>query len=302
MNIEQANTIPMSEILQKLGHTPTKQNSKEAWYLSPFRTEKTASFHITFSNNCWYDFGEAKGGDVVGFVCEYLKAQNVCNTVSDALRWIRNMQGFTPLISTVDTAQCHKRDPNLVLKDTKPIESKGLIKYLQSRGIPLKLAQLHLKEAIVQNKQTKKCIYALGLLNEEGGYELRNPFFKGCVGRKDISFIRGNGLKPKAIHLFEGFFDYLTVITHQSNRMLEGDVLILNSIACIEKAIGYIKSFDYQTAYTWMDNDTKGKEATQFLDEFFKTENGLTHFAQNHIYAPHKDVNAWHMHKLKLAE
>jgi hypothetical protein len=300
MNIEQANRIPMDEILQKLGHSPTKQNNKEAWYHSPLRTEKTASFHITFSNNCWYDFGEGKGGDIVAFVCAYLNAQNESNTVADALRWLRNMHGFSAIASIVDTTECQTKDPNLVLKDAKPIQSIGLIKYLQSRGIPLKVAQQQLKEVVVQNKTTKKTIYALGLLNEEGGYELRNPFFKGCVGRKDVSFIRGNGLKPRTIHLFEGFFDYLTVITHQSNKILEGDVIIMNSIACMEKALGYIKNFNYQTAYTWLDNDSKGKEATLFLQAFFKSEIGVNHFAQNHLYIPHKDVNEWHMHKLNL--
>lgn len=300
MNIEQANHIPMAEILAKLGLKPSKQNNKEAWYHSPLRKEKTASFHINYQWNCWYDFGEGTGGDVVAFVCAYLKAYNESHTVSDALRWLHNMHGFTSIISTIDTSPCHTKDPNLVIKDAKNIKSKGLIKYLRSRGIPPKIAQTHLKEVIVYNKETKKSIYALGLLNEEGGYELRNPFFKGCVGKKDVSFIRGCSQQPKTIHLFEGFFDYLTVITHQSKNKLHGDVIILNSIACVEKAIGFIKSFDYRTAYTWLDNDKKGIAATQFLDEFFKTEIGLTHLPQNNIYAPHKDVNAWHVHKLKL--
>lgn len=301
MNIEQAKGIPMSEILEKLGMKPSKQNNKEAWYHSPFRTEKTPSFHINFLKNCWYDFGDGIGGDVVAFVCEYLKAHNEGHTVSDALRWLGNMHGFPIITTNIDTSKCHRKDPSLIFKDAKAIESNGLFRYLRSRGISRKVAEMHLKEVIVFNKETKKSIYALGLLNEEGGYELRNHFFKGCVGRKDVSFIRGSGLEPKTIHLFEGFFDYLSVITQQSNNTLHGDVIILNSIACVEKAIGYIKGFNYRTAFTWMDNDTKGKEATQFLDEFFKTEAGMKHLPQNSLYEGYKDVNAWHMHKLKLA-
>jgi len=303
MNIEQANRIPMSEILAKIGSAPHKSNDTEGWYLSPLRAEKTPSFHVHYRNNVWYDFGLGIGGDVVAFVCAFLKASHEDDTVPDALRWIRNMQGILPIPPKLDTTtQCHTKDPTLVLKDVKPIQSPGLIKYLGSRGISLNVAQRHLKEIVVFNKHTNKCMYALGFPNEDGGYELRNPFFKGCIGSKDVSFIRGNGIQPKTIHLFEGFFDYLTVTTHQANRTLESDVIVLNSVSCLQKAIGFIKGFDYQVAYSWMDNDPTGIEATQYLDAFFKSESQLTHLPQNSLYAPHKDVNAWHMHTLKLAE
>ncbi|MDI9319042.1 MAG: CHC2 zinc finger domain-containing protein [Phycisphaerales bacterium] len=296
MNIEQAKAIPLSVILVKLGLSPHKQTNKEAWYYSPFRKEKTPSFHVHLQKNYWYDFGEGKGGDIVSFVCAYLAACHESNTVADALRWLGNMQGALPAFAAIDTSDCDTKDASLVFKEAKAITSPGLLQYLRRRGIPQKIAFLSLKEVLVFNKETGKSIYALGLLNEEGGYELRNVFFKGCVGRKDVSFIRGVG-SPKTIHVFEGFFDYLSVQTAQA---LVGDVLILNSIACLQRAIGYIKGFGYSSVYSWLDNDAKGIQATEFFDAFCKTESGLMHLPQNKLYAPHKDVNAWHMHKLGL--
>jgi hypothetical protein len=50
-----------------------------------------------------------------------------------------------------------------------------------------------------------------------------------------------------------------------------------------------------------MDNDTAGEKATALLKDFFKMQEGLTHQPMNKLYAPHKDVNAWHMHQLKLS-
>jgi hypothetical protein len=49
-----------------------------------------------------------------------------------------------------------------------------------------------------------------------------------------------------------------------------------------------------------MDNDEPGKRATNSLEEFFKTGECLAHKPMNTIYAPYKDVNAWHMVKLGL--
>lgn len=61
MNIEQANAIALPEILHKIGHSPFKQKGADIWYHSPFRAEKTASFHVNAIKNVWYDFGMAKG-------------------------------------------------------------------------------------------------------------------------------------------------------------------------------------------------------------------------------------------------
>jgi len=299
MNIEQANAIPMSEILSRLGHTPTKQNTTDAWYKSPLRNEKTASFKVNIQKNVWYDHGEGIGGDVVNFACKYLKVCKEDCTETDALRWLENMHGKTSRITNIDTSECSQKDTTLVLKEVKEIQKGGLLVYLREREIPIKVAKAFLKEVHVLNTKTNSRIYALGIKNEEGGYELRNHLFKGCVNKKDITFIRGTKQNPKTVHIFEGAFDFLTMIAHQKTKAFEGDVIILNSIACINKATGYIKKYNYKQAFTWMDNDTAGEKATNFLEEFLKTEVGITHFKKNYIYDGFKDVNEWHAFKVK---
>jgi hypothetical protein len=46
MNCKQFNSVKLEEVLVSLGHHPTKQNEKEAWFLNPFSTEKQASFKL----------------------------------------------------------------------------------------------------------------------------------------------------------------------------------------------------------------------------------------------------------------
>lgn len=302
MNIGQAKAIPIAYILEKLGQKPVRKSAKETWYLSPFRNEKTASFHVNEKRNVWYDFGVGIGGDAVDFGCSYLAALKQSHSVADALTWIKATAGEAAIqtcIAPPPQPEPHS-DPKLLIRSVKAISSKGLVNYLESRGIPEAVGLKWLKEVRIHNKESGKNIFALGIKNEADSYEVRNPFFKGCVGTKHISFLRGKNMVPDGIHLFEGFMDFLSAVTAQEGKAFTDDVIILNSLACIKLALAYIKDYGYAKAYTWMDNDSSGKSATLFLDNFFKSENKLIHQPMNDVYKPFKDVNAWHMSKLEL--
>lgn len=300
MNIEQAKGIPMSEILNKLNCKPTKTTDKGTWYLSPIRSEKTASFHISHHHNVWYDFGTGKGGDTIAFVRAFLNVSNESDTVADALRWLRNMIGVDRISLPVFTGEKTDREPKLELKQVSAIKHLGLRNYLASRGVSLNVGLKYLKQVEVLNRSTGKSITSLGLMNEENGYELRNPVFKGSVGVKSISFIRGNTPKPKGINIFEGMFDYLSVITVLDGKHLENDVIILNSTSMLKQAISYVQNYGYEILYSWMDNDEAGKEATKTLDEVCQSEEQLFHKPMHERYSKFNDVNAWHMKKLNL--
>jgi len=303
MNIDHAKSISMLEILEKLNITPHKVSATKVLFSSPLRKEKTPSFYVYRKTNSWYDYGEAAGGDLIAFVCHYLRSCKESNTIPDALRWIKNMAGdnYTVYFLPLDSQRETEDDPVLLLKSKKVIQHLALVQYLENRGIGLRLAQKHLKEVQVHNKETKKNIFALGFLNEDGGYEIRNPFFKGSFKPKAITFIRGKKPKPEGIHLFEGFMDYLSAVHDVDGQAFEEDTIVLNSISCIKQAFAYIHNYGYKAAYTWMDNDNAGRKADIILGEFFKTEDDIRHIKMNRMYAPHKDVNAWHMHKHNLS-
>ncbi|MBE7172352.1 MAG: toprim domain-containing protein [Williamsia sp.] len=299
MNIEQANRIPLSSILQKIGSMPVKQRGSELWYHSPFRKERTPSFHIHAAKNVWYDFGEAKGGNVVHFVCAYLQRKNEDDTIVDALRWLNNMEPSQTVVpfSKEDLKEYGKA---LQLRKASALRHPSFVSYLSSRGIPLALARKYLKEVCVRNLHTGKNFFALGFENENGGYELRNKVFKGCIAPKTISFIRGNTPLPADIHVFEGFMDFLSALTKQKDNRFEGDVIVLNSLICLPQAFPYIKDYSYKTLYTWLDNDATGKEANRILQGFAAKQGSLVFKPMNETYATHKDVNEWHMRKLGL--
>ncbi|WP_138477117.1 toprim domain-containing protein [Dyadobacter bucti] len=304
MNTELAKSIAISEILGKLNISPENPGKKELRYFSPWRNEKTPSFYVNVDENIWFDHGEGIGGGLIKFASTYLERLGENHTNADAVRWLTNLSGSFPdcqIFDPVRERNAEKKDSALVLKSNRPITHLGLIRYLEKRGIPLSLAKQNFREMHVVNRNTGKRIISLGFGNEDGGFELRNPMFKACLRPKAISFIRGKVAKPESIHLFEGCMDYVSVIAQLNGKPLKGDAIVLNSVALLKQAMAYIHKYGYRTAYSWMDNDAAGKKATAVLAEFLKEEECLTHVKMNNVYAPHKDVNAWHMHQLKLS-
>ncbi len=293
MNIEQAKAIPLAQLLEAIGCKPTRVKTKESTYSSPLRNERTPSFQVNHAKNLWFDHGIAKGGTPVDFACAYLESCKEPCTISDALRWLANMSGNAPAIRPIPVPVLDKENHSLEVKRIQPIKHPALVGYLQKRAIPLKFATPYVVEVFVHNRESGKNFFALGASNEEGGYEVRNPFFKGCVGPKAISFIRGSKPKPEGIQIFEGFLDYASAITYRNVKRFEEDTIILNSLSCLKQATPYIKGYGYRVAYTWLDNDKAGQKGTETLAEFFKTEDNLQHQRMNAVYLPHKDMNAW---------
>lgn len=294
MNFQEAHKIPLSVILEKLSAVRKRQTQSEEWYLSPFRQERTASFHVNLIKNVWFDFGEEIGGSVIELACEHLKRSGEDYTREDGKRWLCNMTHSKPVENLPKTLQ--KQTTKLIIEKVTDIHHLSLKRYLKDRGIEFALAKKYLKEVRIRNLEKDTAFYALGMKNEDGGWELRNPFYKGCIGPKAPTFIRGTIPKPTTIDISEGMFDFLTVLTIEKKEQLNGDFLVLNSVSCLNKGTPFIKSYGYEKLNSWLQNDEAGIKASERLKEFVAQEENLILQPMNKKFIPHKDINAWHMH------
>ena len=88
--------------------------------------------------------------------------------------------------------------------------------------------------------------------NERGGYEIRNPFFKGCVPPKDVTLL---SVGSASCNVYEGFMDYL------SARALgiggKEDHLVLNSVSNVARAYRHLDGYGRIKCY--LDNDEAGR-------------------------------------------
>lgn len=278
MNCKQFNSVKLEEILVSLGHHPTKQNEKEAWFLNPFYTETQASFKINKNLNYWYLHSEGIGGNNVDFMKKYLNA-----SVKEVLEWAEK-QNFSSF-QQQNVIHSINSKPNYQITEIKELKNENLKDYLHQRGLSTKVYPL-VKE--IHFRIGEKNLYAIGFENFSGGWELRNSFYKGSVLKKDISIVnfnnesQGQNETGKRIVVFEGFMDALSFV--EMKPFFIGDLLVMNSISLLNRTKEHLKI--YSEIHLFLDNDKAGETCkNEILKSFPEAKN------HSEIYALHKDLN-----------
>lgn len=287
MKTQDAKKIPITEVLSKLGLQPVKKFKAgvELGYLSPFRGEKEPSFFVNIQKNVWYDFAE-NGGNLLDFIMKYKNTN-----LRGALKFLDDLYEntkYTLLTKNIDKISEIKPETTQTLHIDKIISfglDSMLANYiLKERRINPDVAQKYLKEIHFTNTETQKKYFAVGFANISGGFEIRNPYFKSSVGQKDISYISVNS---KTILIFEGFINFLSFLTFKKQLETEADVIILNTLSYINKAIKLIKDKEYLVVEGYLDNDKSGNEKTELLLSELKS----IYKDQRPIFKHYKDFN-----------
>ncbi len=156
---------------------------------------------------------------------------------------------------------------------------------MQGRGINEAVAKAYLNDIEFVNRNTGKTYFAAGIKNLSEGFEIRNPFFKSSIGKKDMTLIRGED-GTQVISVFEGFMDFLTYLTEGVVKARE-DILVLNSLSFQQRAEVFIETGQYEEVLTFFDNDETGNKATEnFKKQFAEKVN-----PQNYRYQNFRDYN-----------
>jgi DNA primase len=276
MNAFQAKQVPIEKILRLLGHEPAKETHGELWYYSPLRDEKEPSFKINTAKNVWYDFGHGEGGNVLSFIMTLYDIPEIstkcgsATALSFALRQLKEIVGtqgqqqrptlISPKPSVVPKSDTIKQTQ---IEKIQPLENCSLIQYLRKRGISLQTAAPYVQE--IYYSLAEKKYFALAFPSLSGGYELRNPYFKGAIGKKDISLVKRKN-KPEekrttemAVTIFEGFMDFLSALTYFQVREAKTPVIVLNSVSLKKRALEKIKEIGVTKVYLYLDRDEPGR-------------------------------------------
>lgn len=274
MNCKQFNSIKLEEVLVSLGHHPTKQNEKEAWYRNPFATENHASFKINKNMNYWYLHSEGIGGNNVDFMKKYLNA-----SVKEVLEWAEQNFFSFQYQNNSNTKQKALAN-NYTIIEVKDIQHQALLEYLKSRKVENQLE--FLKE--IHYRMNDKNYFGIGFKNDSGGYEIRNKYSKICLGKKDVSMIK-NG--SENLKIFEGFFDFLSFKNIEKSLSDEkSDYIILNSVSMISKIKNSLEN--YKKIELYFDNDEAGNRAVKML------KNELENIEDCRVlYSDLKDLNEY---------
>lgn len=282
MNIKEIKQIKLQDFLASMGCKPVKQYGVNLMYLSPLRTEKHASFKVNTEINQWYDFGIGKGGNIID-LAELLYQS------SDVSYLIHKIERNAPSSVSVSLPIAKPITPQNSFEHLQvlPLIHPALIKYLEERCIDVETARTVCKELHFDTRG--KHYFGIGFPNIAGGYEIRNPFFKGCIAPKGISHFYAEEPK-KVCFVFEGFMDFLSFMTlrrRENDGLKRQDYLVLNSVTNIHKAAKRLSRYD--SVQCFLDNDEAGRNAYLQLSK----ELGKSVMDASTLYNGFKDLNEY---------
>ena len=291
MNIKKIKQIKLQDFLASIGCKAVKQYGVNLMYLSPLRTEKHASFKVNTEINQWYDFGIGRGGNIIALAELLYNSSDVSYLIHQIERNApSSVSGSLPTVKPITPQNSFEHLQVL------PITHPALIKYLEERCIDIETARTVCKELHFDTRG--KHYFGIGFPNISGGYEIRNPFFKGCIAPKDISHFYAE--EPKKVCLvFEGFMDFLSFMTlrrKENDGLKRQDYLVLNSVSNIQKALERLSQYD--SVQCFLDNDNARRNA--YLQLSKELENSVVDAST--LYNGYKDLNEYLCAEFKHSE
>jgi hypothetical protein len=253
---EQASLV---NLLARLGFQPVKKSTREHLYRSMLRDSDTKpSFSVNDELGVWFDHGTLKGGNIIDFGLAYWKQFSF----NEVVEKIQEICAVTPN-NRITRPRSPVKIPHYIIEEIKDLGTHPAITaYIKSRGI-FEIAIDRMNEVyyyVEDDKGQRKHFFAAGWQNENGSWEVRNKYFKGCLGHKGITFIPGH---KKNLTVFEGYINYLS--WKAENPSVNDSVLILNTLALLIAGIAKAKEFSSIDIY--FDRDAAGHVATK---EFVK--------------------------------
>ena len=288
IDFQTVKSVPIRDILRRVGIHPIREKGDDLWYLCPWRSESQPSLHVRQSINQWTDFGEQKSGtDCIDLVIRL----GIAKTSYEAASWIyEQFLSFGDKLPTVPSnykrnlqapASTQRIDSNGArILEIKPISRGKLASYFSdTRKIPFSVLSTYCSEIHYTTAAALAC-YGAGIANIRGGYAVRNPMNKINIAPASITLLRRGS---KACLLFEGMTDFLSFITLFPGN--DDDKIILNSVKLLDHALPLLG--DYQRIECYLDNDKAGKDATVEIQDTF----GKVVLDKASLYYGHKDLN-----------
>ena len=257
-----------------------------SYYLSPLHAETKPSFKVNFSRNQWYDFALGKGGNIIALAQLLYNTDDVGTALQHIAADMNNPKPTMAKLPIPTQVETDKMDKVHIQDLSYPV----LMSYLRSRHVDADIGKRYCREIWYTFKG--KRYFGIAFPNCRDGYELRNPYYKGCLGEKDISLIHSQqvGVQDRCC-IFEGFMDFLSYKTleKRDDNVIcihePCDYIVLNSISSLGKCMERLAC--YTAIHCYLDNDKAGLMAAHTIMERYQNKA----INESTRYADYKDVN-----------
>lgn len=283
MNYDEIKRHSIRTYLASRGIRPVRESAGRGMYLSPLRQERTASFSVSYDKNLWHDFGTGEGGSIIDLVAR----MEGCSEVEAARRLAAGKHGTLGPIHAELPRASEPTPPRLVVFSDRELIHPALVGYLTGRGIDAVIARTYCRE--MRYTIGGKEYFAIGFRNDAGGWELRNPRFKGSSTPKNISTFDNDS---DTVMVFEGFIDFLSYLSLKANPTPAIDTTVLNSVTNLQKAVPFLSR--HKVVHAFLDNDQAGRKALARLEESLPSSEVID---QSVFYRDYKDLNDYWQEK-----
>lgn len=293
IDIDAIKRISIVDMLSRSGIEPVSRRGSSFMYLSPLRADTHPSFSVDAEKNLWHDHGSGEGGSIIDLVMKMggLSYMEAVHQLNDDVKAVHIDA------AAYRQAKAKERVTVVVIDKVRPIGNNPVLNtYLQERGIAPEEGRQVDNLAEVYYTIGQKRYFAIGFKNDKGGYELRNRYFKGCGGHKDITTIYAEkGQVSREAVVVEGFMDYVSMVAATLGR-LDKDVVVLNSVAMIGRAVPFLAQ--HEVVHAAVDADAAGDKVVAHLKEVLGEE---TVKDARGVYKRQgfKDYNEYHVNERK---
>ena len=245
----------------------------------------------------YYDFKAGKGGQIFKAVMELEK-----KTWKEAVEFLKDFSNTTISQSVKNQKAENKRPtptqhytekaPSTKITQVSVPNNDKLLEYFAGRGISKEILQQYAQQVHYRNNSDGKNYFGIGLRNQSGGYDIRNPYVKAKVGASDISIITGTRNETVVFEGMTDMFSYLQM-AKDNGKPNDRTLVVLNSIT---NTGTFIEQFQNYTGkiHLFLDGDKAGNDATQNILNNLKNsidQRGAYGIGKSEV----KDLNDYHL-------
>lgn len=212
----------------------------------------------------YYDFKAGKGGKIIKAVMQ-MEGKNWL----EAVNFLKDFSNTT-ISQSAQTARDrrpaptqHSNTPHSVITNIVVPNNDKLLEYFAQRGISKEILQQYTQQVHYRNIKENKDYFGIGIPNQSGGYDIRNPYIKSKVGASDMTVIPGT--RNEAV-VFEGMTDMLSYLQMAKDNGKPNDrtLVVLNSVTNTGTFIERFKNYTGKI-HLFLDGDKAGDDATQSI-------------------------------------
>ena len=145
--------------------------------------------------------------------------------------------------------------------------------------ISIQTVQQYCKEVSYRIKG-KSC-FSIGLQNCEGGWELRNKYFKISSSPKSYTYLNKHSDR---LMILEGMFDLLSLAELYPNQLENSDVIVLNSLSFLQAVSELFEN--HKEVELYLDQDESGRMHSKKLTDRYSNVKD-----KSECFSDYKDLN-----------